>query len=116
MRCLFRALSRPHTTPVTGSLLEYVLAGGKKSIFYRASQSQLCALVADLVVRNWGDSKIVDAEDQDKWSTLLGSSSIFRDKFVKGTLQTIEKRREKPLLLEDYLIPEENFEEIDDEA
>ena len=63
--------------------------------------------LADMVVRNWGDAAVVDQADLSEWVDVIGDEeSGFMEKFVGGTLVSLEKRREKVLVAEDYFEPE----------
>jgi hypothetical protein len=61
-------------------------------------------------LRNWGDDQIVNHGDRAGWWGLLEICGSFRTKFLDATLQPLEKRRERKMRLEDYLL-EGDFED-----
>ncbi|KAI4909142.1 hypothetical protein J4E85_011614 [Alternaria conjuncta] len=94
---LFAALARKSQHPqLTPDLCEF--AWGHTSEF-----ACLDWLLMDLVVRNWGDGAIVDQADLPHWFSVICNEVYFQDKFMEGTLISLEKRREKVLVLKDYL-------------
>jgi hypothetical protein len=100
MERLFAALGRSHSKPqIDAKLLAFV--------HKRAMGTKLQFVLDDFVVRNWGDEAAVESGGGAAWPALLRKSENMRMKFVKGTLQTLEMRREKLMELEGYLIKEE---------
>lgn len=63
--------------------------------------------IEDLIVRNWGDSTIIDHGDEAMWATLLFKHERSRRKFLKASMLSLEKRREQPLKLSDYHVKED---------
>jgi hypothetical protein len=62
--------------------------------------------LVDMVVRNWGDGAVVDHTDT-RWVEIMATHHPFRQKFLKGVAIALEKRREQPVRLADYLVPED---------
>ncbi|KAI4909091.1 uncharacterized protein J4E92_010699 [Alternaria infectoria] len=112
MKRLFAAFSRPSERPLlTPALYEYV----KKLEFrlylgdmaFRSEWKDKGPLERALgvtIIRNWGDKAIVDQEELESWSDLFRSCDAFRDKFLEGSLLSLEERREKTLMAEDYFV------------
>ena len=97
MTRLFAALSRRSETPqLTPALC--------KSVWDLIEEScEIDRALADMVVRNWGDAAVVDQADLSEWvSVIEDEESGFMEKFVAGTLVSLEKRCEKVLVAEDY--------------
>ncbi|KAI4677386.1 hypothetical protein J4E81_010960 [Alternaria sp. BMP 2799] len=112
MRRLFAAFSRPSERPLlTPALYECV-----KKLDFRlylgdlASRSEwkdkgpLERALGAIIIRNWGDTAVVDQEELESWSDLLRSCDAFRDKFLEGSLLSLEERRKKTLMAEHYLV------------
>jgi hypothetical protein len=59
----------------------------------------------DLVIRNWGDGSVVDHGDQNGWKSLILDFTSFRDKFVEGTMISLQERRDQMIVVEDYFVP-----------
>ncbi|CAN9089270.1 unnamed protein product [Alternaria alternata] len=99
---LFEAFSRPLSQPLTPALLAYVFERHQESFAEGSSQLQL--LLQDVVVRNWGDTAIIDHTAQELWSFFLGLCPSFREDFVSATKHSLEKRQEEELDFAKYLI------------
>jgi hypothetical protein len=56
------------------------------------------------IIRNWGDEAVVNQEDVKSWASMIQSDHTFWEKFVKVSLLSPEKRHEKVLVTEDYLV------------
>jgi len=97
MERLFAALARKSQQPqLTPDLCEF--AWGHTSM-----SGYLDWVLMDLVVRNWGDAAVVDQADLPHWFSVICNEIPFQDKFMEGSLIPLEKRREKVLVLKDYL-------------
>ena len=99
---LFEAFSRPLSQPLTPALLAYVFERHQESFAEGSSQLQL--LLQDVVVRNWGDTAIIDHTAQELWSFFFGLCPSFREDFVSATKHSLEKRQEEELDFAKYLI------------
>ncbi|KAI4675432.1 uncharacterized protein J4E84_010026 [Alternaria hordeiaustralica] len=72
---------------------------------YTDSSDVLDWVLMDLVIRNWGDAAVVDLADLDSWFSFISDQpSDTRVKFMEGTLMSLEKRREKVLVAQEYLV------------
>ena len=105
MERLFEAFSRPLSRPLTVFLFLHTYLVGNEENFHCISPLQ--RLIQDVIVRNWGDDTIVQHGDQEIWSDTLEAFHDFRRVFIEATSQTLERRRERELSLEDYLIHQE---------
>jgi len=97
MSRLFAALSRKSERPqLTPDLC--------KSVWRNTEDSgEIDRALADMVVRNWGDAAIVDQAGLSEWVEVIEDEhSGFTEKFIAGALLSLEKRREKVLVAEDY--------------
>ena len=102
---LFAAFSRSTPPPslVTADVFAYIQAGRNEISFIGRTAAELCDFFEDIVVRNWGDEAVLHHGDQKQWSEMLSQSATFRNKFLAGTMQPLEKRRGTAMKLESYL-------------
>ncbi|KAF2870066.1 hypothetical protein BDV95DRAFT_619881 [Massariosphaeria phaeospora] len=70
--------------------------------------SLLCRFLEETAIRNWGDRSVVNHEDPTWWK-LIADDSAFRVRFMKGVGVPLEKRREQPMKIDDYLQDEEAY-------
>ena len=114
---LFAAFSRSTPPPslVTADVFGYIQAHRDETSYIGRTATELCDFFEDLVVRNWGDSAVLHHGDQGKWSEVLSQSTTFRNKFLAGTMQSLEKRRGTAMKLESYLAAAYS-EDIEDEV
>ena len=97
MERIFAALARKSEQPqLTPDLCKFAWGHTDESVC-------LERVLMDMVVRNWGDAAVVDQANLAGWFSLLGDEESFRDKFMKGSLIPLEKRREEALVLKDYI-------------
>ena len=97
MERLLAALARTSEQPqLTVALCEFAWENTVSSV--------LDSVLRDLVVRNWGDAAVVDQANLADWFSLMCDEESFQDKFMEGTLISLEKRREKVLVAKDYLV------------
>ncbi|KAH6865466.1 hypothetical protein BKA58DRAFT_389545 [Alternaria rosae] len=112
MRRLFAAFSHPSRRPLlTPALYRCVEKLDRccfiESLASRRKWKDLGPMERALdvtIIRNWGDTAVVDQEELDTWSALLKSCNPFRDKFLEGSLLSLDQRREKVLMAEDYFV------------
>ncbi|KAI4605106.1 hypothetical protein J4E83_010842 [Alternaria metachromatica] len=110
MKRLFAAFSRPSKRPLlTPALYKYGqkvdqhwFFGSLASRSKWMDKGQLEQALGVIIIRNWGDTAVVDQEEMESWSDLLRSCDALRDKFLEGSLLSLEERREKVLVAEDY--------------
>lgn len=112
MRRLFAAFSRPSKRPLLTPALykygrkvgRYWFIGSLASREEWRDKGPLERALGVTIIRNWGDSAVVDQEELEPWSDLLRSSDAFRDKFLEGSLLSLKERRKKTLMAEDYFV------------
>ncbi|KAI4702657.1 hypothetical protein J4E89_010379 [Alternaria sp. Ai002NY15] len=110
MKRLFAAFSRPSERPLlTPTLYECVKRldhrfpfMGLASFTDWNNKGPLARAIDVTIIRNWGDAAVVDQEELKSWDSLLKSNDTFREKFLEGSLLSLEQRREKVLVVEDY--------------
>jgi len=105
MERLFEGFSRPLSRPLILFLFLHTYLVGNEENFHCISPLQ--RLIQDVIVRNWGDDTIIQHEDKEIWSDTVEACHDFRRVFIEATSQTLERRRERELSLEDYLIHQE---------
>jgi len=103
---LFAAFSRSilPSLSLTANVFAFAQGQQHKESAGGGPASELRTFFEDIIVRNWGDANIVYHGDQGKWSEMLSQSATFRNKFLVGTMQPLEKRREKVMELKSYLV------------
>lgn len=98
MRRLFSAYARPQ-----------LVAGVPLNLFFIVKRhfeaKQLTQFFEDLVIRNWGDTSIVNHNDEG-WLKYL-EDKAFRDKFVKSMGIPLEERQRIPMDITKYLVKED---------
>jgi hypothetical protein len=102
MRRLFSAYSRPGLDKKTSStVFDYVKD--------TSSGDSLTQFFEDLIIRNWGDTSIID-HNEDGWLTLLHDDSLHGN-FVLGMANSLEERQQNPMNLRKYLVDEDKEQE-----
>lgn len=71
----------------------------------RDSGTQLRDSFEDLIIRNWGDSDLIDHRLSD-WSRLLKENDRFRDGFIRVMARPFKERTRAPMKIEKYLLRE----------
>ncbi|KAI4906043.1 hypothetical protein J4E90_010958 [Alternaria incomplexa] len=99
---LLEAFGRPLSQPLASTLFTHTVSFRKEHLSGAISKPQ--QMIQDIIVRNWGDDRIIDHSPTQGWSQTIGSCHDFRDAFFEVTRQTLAKRREKGLSLADSLI------------
>jgi hypothetical protein len=69
----------------------------------RDSGTQLRDFFEDLVIRNWGDTDLIDHRHSD-WSRLLKENNQFRDGFIEAMIRPHSERSRAPMEIEKYLL------------
>ncbi|KAI4638578.1 hypothetical protein J4E93_009878 [Alternaria ventricosa] len=99
MTRLFAALARqPEQPQLTPDLFGFVR---------RTSEGlggNMASALADLTIRSWGDAAVVGQECMHAWASKINADEYFKEKFFEGSILSLEKRREKSLVAEDYFV------------
>jgi hypothetical protein len=97
MRRLFAAYTRDSPRfRITGDFLQWTRDGRENvNLFFE-----------DLIVRNWGDDSLIDAEHE-IWSQQIKKNDRFRDEFIKAMAVPLDDRCGEPMDLEKYLVKED---------
>jgi hypothetical protein len=77
---------------------------------YRWSKSKVPMVhifLEDVILRNWGDKDVVNHE-LEEWSAEIKENDIFRNRFVKAVGIPIQARQQEAMVLERYLVEEED--------
>ncbi|KAF2825144.1 hypothetical protein CC86DRAFT_407373 [Ophiobolus disseminans] len=97
MRRLFAAYTRELPSfQLDGDFLQWIKDSGLK----------VREFFEDLVIRNWGNSSIIDCE-QPSWSLLIKDNERFREAFIKAVALPLKDRTVQPMALESYLLLKE---------
>lgn len=54
------------------------------------------------MVRNWGDETVVDHGDLEIWTSMMNKYPEFVEKFLQGTMKSLQERRQLPMDPEEY--------------
>ena len=98
MKRLFVACARPgHALKLHATVFYHITLH-----FPEDGQHYLLLFLQDFLIRNWGDDAMFDHADP-IWSKLLKDNDMFRDKFVLASSRSLEKRKETPMNINNYL-------------
>jgi hypothetical protein len=68
----------------------------------------------DVIIRNWGDTRVINHELVEWPEELLESNSSFSKEFMKAVGVPVQRRQQEPMVLEKYLVDEEYVKEEED--
>lgn len=71
----------------------------------RDSGTQLCDFFEDLIIRDWGDTDLIDHRHSD-WSRPLKENDRFRDGFIEAMARPFKERSKASMEIERYLLRE----------